>query len=108
VRQLTTVSIMNVTHALSGWFDGLKPLILLAPAPSPATGAISEQLLGKGEAVHFDDASGRLLRCLAGNLWITHDGDPKDVVLEAGESYLVTRSTRMIVYALQGGRMRLM
>ncbi|MBS0340430.1 MAG: DUF2917 domain-containing protein [Proteobacteria bacterium] len=44
---------------------------------------------------------GRDLRCVVGTLWITHDGDPKDIVLEAEETYRVDRPARMVIHALE-------
>ena len=44
------------------------------------------------------------LHCRGGEAWITHDGDPKDVMLRESESYLVDRRDRsaLRVHALQG------
>jgi hypothetical protein len=42
-----------------------------------------------------------LVRCARGSLWITHDGDPKDVVLGPRQSYRAEREQPMHVYALQ-------
>jgi len=42
-----------------------------------------------------------LVRCARGSLWITHDGDPKDVVLEPQQSYRAEREEPMHVFALQ-------
>ena len=53
-----------------------------------------------GQSICMDDAAGRALSCLAGSVWITHDGDPKDVIVESGESYHVAHPERMIVFAL--------
>ena len=44
------------------------------------------------------------VHCVLGALWITHDGDPKDIVVEAGHSYLVDRSARMLVSALEDSK----
>ena len=41
------------------------------------------------------------VHCVLGALWITHDGDPKDIVVEAGHSYRADRNARMLVYALE-------
>jgi hypothetical protein len=41
------------------------------------------------------------VRCTAGSVWITHDGDPKDVVLGPGESYDAPRPAAMLLHALQ-------
>jgi len=42
-----------------------------------------------------------LVRCAQGSLWITHDGDPKDVILDAQQSYRVEREEPMHLSALQ-------
>ena len=55
---------------------------------------------GKCEAVP-QAACCRLVRCTAGSVWITHDGDPKDVVLAPGESYSAPRPAAMLVHALR-------
>lgn len=56
----------------------------------------------KGEARTFErvDASVQV-RCADGSLWITNDGDPKDIMLGTGESYRAEREDAMHVYALQ-------
>lgn len=42
-----------------------------------------------------------MVRCASGSLWITQDGDPKDVILAADESYRAERSEPMHLSALQ-------
>lgn len=37
-----------------------------------------------------------------GSVWITQEGDRRDVVLAAGEAHLVERDTPLIVQALSG------
>ena len=49
---------------------------------------------------------GHKIECLAGCLWITHDGDPKDIVLRAGESYVPDRHSRLLVQALEDAQLR--
>ena len=46
------------------------------------------------------DASGVTLRCDSGNLWITLDNDPRDIVLRAGEVFTTDEHRRALVYAL--------
>jgi len=47
-------------------------------------------------------ASARMqLRCTAGVLWITHDGDPKDIVITAGQTALLREGRRVLVQALE-------
>jgi hypothetical protein len=43
------------------------------------------------------------VHCRNGEAWITHDGDPKDVMLQANQSYAVDRrGARMTLHALSG------
>ena len=42
-----------------------------------------------------------VVRCNTGGLWITHDGDPKDVILHPRESYRAQRVEPMHVFSLQ-------
>jgi hypothetical protein len=56
-----------------------------------------------GGSTHvFDDVDGSVMvRCASGSLWITHDGDPKDVILGEDESYRAEREEPMRVSALE-------
>jgi hypothetical protein len=63
--------------------------------------------IGAGQSICIGDAAGRTLNCLVGSVWITHDGDPKDVIVDTGENYRVTRPERMIVFALRNSAMRM-
>jgi len=45
------------------------------------------------------DGRGTRMRCLLGSVWVTQDGDPRDIVLEAGESFTLDRDGVAIVYA---------
>jgi hypothetical protein len=49
----------------------------------------------------FDHVDGSVIvRCASGSVWITHDGDPKDVILDPGQSYRAEREDTMRVSAL--------
>ena len=41
------------------------------------------------------------VHCRKGEAWITHDGDPRDVLLQADESYVAGPRRRMSVHALK-------
>jgi hypothetical protein len=47
------------------------------------------------------DAASLRIRCTAGSLWITLDHDPRDIVLESGESFFTTEHKRALLYALE-------
>jgi hypothetical protein len=58
--------------------------------------------LGKGEGRTFERVDATVeVRCARGSLWITHDGDPKDVILAPGDSYRAERRDAMHVFAMQ-------
>jgi hypothetical protein len=46
------------------------------------------------------DASGVDIRCRTGCIWLTLDGDTRDIVLEAGESFSTTEHRRAVIYAM--------
>lgn len=55
----------------------------------------------KGEAHLFERVDESVaVRCAQGSVWITHDGDPKDVILLPGEEYRAQREDAMHLYAL--------
>jgi hypothetical protein len=51
------------------------------------------------EVMTLDDSLNATISCVAGSLWVTQDGDPRDVILHAGQKYQVDRASRVVVYA---------
>lgn len=72
----------------------------LAPAP----GALHE--LKEDATLVVERPAAVELKCLRGSVWITHDGDPRDVVVSPGTSYRADRDSRMLVYALETALIR--
>jgi hypothetical protein len=68
---------------------GIRRLLALGVA----AGRLQELPMGEGRMV---------VHCRSGEVWITHDGDPRDVVLRQDESYVVDRPARMTAFALRG------
>ena len=50
---------------------------------------------------------GQQVRCIAGVLWVTHDGDPRDIVVTVGETYRADRCARMLVAALEDSELEI-
>ena len=49
-----------------------------------------------------DNGYGRRITVLEGNVWVTQDGDPRDIVLGAGEDFLLRPARGRVVSALDG------
>ena len=94
-------------------------LFATTPAKAPAVDATEfrkgmhtdratglEHALAKDQLLALPDADATLL-CLAGDLWLTRDGDIEDYFLKSGESFAVRRGDRAVVQALQPSRTRL-
>ena len=47
------------------------------------------------------DAAGVQILCRSGSLWITLDNDTRDIVLDAGDSFLSTEHRQAIIYAME-------
>lgn len=76
------------------------------PAATAATAATVDMLqaLPRGATFVIEAPLGQEIFCIAGALWITHDGDPKDHVVDSGSAFVAARATRLVVYALQDAR----
>ena len=61
--------------------------------------------LRKGEILHLHPALGQRIEALDGRLWITMDGDLRDIVIDAGEGFTVDRSTDVLLSAMSDARL---
>ena len=50
--------------------------------------------------LRLNAAQGTLLRAVKGTLWVTIDNDPRDIVLDPGESFVVDSHQPLFVMAL--------
>ena len=55
--------------------------------------------LAPNELVRLDGAEGTTLRVTRGTLWITLENDTRDIVLTAGDSYMIDRDGLTLVEA---------
>ncbi len=53
------------------------------------------------------DAADVQIACLQGSLWLTLDDDPRDIILDAGDSFSTTDHRRALIYALEASSLRL-
>jgi DUF2917 family protein len=49
----------------------------------------------------IEDGEGLEVTALSGTVWITQAGDTRDVILAGGQSFILDRNGRAIVYALR-------
>jgi hypothetical protein len=62
--------------------------------------------LRRGQTFAVGRPLGMAIECLHGTLWITHDGDPKDIVLVHGQRHTATRASTMLIHALDDSSLR--
>jgi Protein of unknown function (DUF2917). len=60
--------------------------------------------LGKGKVRHLRAESGRRLEVLSGAIWITQDGDLRDIVLAGGEAFDFARAGDALLSAFADSR----
>ena len=59
---------------------------------------------GRIRRVRQTRAFGRSVECLSGSLWITQDGDRRDIVLAPGECFAFDRPGDALISALDDSR----
>ncbi len=62
------------------------------------------RILGKGSIRHVHGHEGRRVELLSGSLWITQDGDSRDIVLAAGEAFDFDRRGDALLSAFADSR----
>jgi len=58
--------------------------------------------LRSGQPLRIENGYGRHISVLEGHVWVTQDGDPRDVVLSAGEDFVFDRRAMAVLSALDG------
>ena len=57
--------------------------------------------LARGRTLTLCEALGQRVECLDGCVWITLDGDRRDIVVEAGQAFTADRNQRALIHALE-------
>ena len=68
---------------------------------------VMETTIPRGRTLRIQDGKGFDLEVVAGCLWITQDGDTEDTVLDAGETFRVSRNGVTLVHAFREVRLRI-
>ena len=58
--------------------------------------------LQPGQSLRLQDAVGRRIAVLQGHVWITQDHDLRDVVVAAGEDFVIDRPGMALITPLDG------
>ena len=54
------------------------------------------------QAVHsFEGTKGLQVTAISGTVWLTQAKDPRDIILTRGQSFILDRKGRTVVYALK-------
>lgn len=56
--------------------------------------------LGKGQLIRFDGRRGQRITSRRGSVWVTQDGKPDDVVLDAGQAHRLDGDGPVLIQAL--------
>jgi len=82
-----------------------RPTAARVPRNLPTATAL--QAVEAGTTLVVPQPGGRRIECLRGCVWLTQDNDPRDVVLEAGQSYIANGDARLLAYGLEASDLRI-
>jgi hypothetical protein len=66
------------------------------------------KVLGKGRIRRVHYPLGQRVECVTGALWVTQDGDPRDIVLAPGDSFDFDHRGDALISALDDSRFLLL
>lgn len=96
----------ELSHSLAG-VSRLLGRWLVSRAVAAREPAASIVSLAHQEIHAVTGFQGGSIECTEGCVWLTHDGDCRDVVLEAGQSHVADRGSRLVIYAMASSAVRL-
>lgn len=105
---MTTIShsAFELSHVFAGLVHRLGHCLHARVASTPHIDAQSISL-NHQETHAVMDFEGGSIECIEGCVWLTHDGDCRDVLLEAGHFHVADRDSRLVIYALASSAIRL-
>lgn len=89
---------LSPVHLLDAFEQLLRRLV--AQMGRQRQTAVARGRLERGVTVWILKPHGRRITCEAGALWLTFDGEPVDVILEAGQSHLCAKTSKLLIHPL--------
>lgn len=65
------------------------------------------EALNKNETLTLSRPADTQIECFKGCVWVTQDGDLRDIMLEAGQNLSISRPARVLVHALESSQVNL-
>lgn len=97
---------IHSTHFIGKWLHAIGANGVRQTRPSTSE-RCSDQKIAKNAMLEVKQPLGVTIECLEGAIWVTLDGDSRDVVLDAGQSFIVDRKQRTLLQALDAALVRL-
>ncbi|CAN5206868.1 hypothetical protein BH11PSE11_BH11PSE11_08630 [soil metagenome] len=96
---------MSATILHTAFFNQASPSRAARSSPRIVFGPADQVIhLDSKQYMSLRDAVGSVIKPLSGTLWITLDGDSRDVVVKAGESFVVDRPGKTLISPLGEAR----
>lgn len=80
----------------------------ISDLPRLSQECVSERVveLAAHAAWSIDDAVGREVMCDRGTIWLTQEGDERDIVLKAGEQFTIDSGGRVVISGITAAAVR--
>jgi hypothetical protein len=62
---------------------------------------LSSLELRRGDTVRLDDAHGATVSCATGSVWVTRDGDSRDMILSGGQKARIDGPGMVVIQAFE-------
>ena len=102
---MNTALIASSPAAIQTQVAPLSGLLALLQRWTAPAAPLAAQRLDKGATSWIARPLGRTIRCEAGTLWLTFDGEPLDLILEAGQSHRCDKASKLGIHAMAAARM---
>jgi DUF2917 family protein len=57
--------------------------------------------LGASRGISLEDAAGVEVECLTGSVWLTMEGDSRDIIVAPGDAYAIDRNGLTLINAIE-------